>query len=212
MVQRLNARKTLRPVATATVAVDAAGVLAPTADVGSVGNQPDDYTQGVGPNYPVGLDSQLAPWRSPQFLPGAPHRLPAPVVRTPLPLVGTQPAAGSDEATAAANAPVPVATPVVDPWHCASINATNCPVPTAATQTPFLTAPQGKRNLLGLRNPNAAGTIYIDFGQSASALSWLALAPGVQMLFDEVVSQDDLYCFGSQAGLTLCFAYSNISA
>lgn len=206
-------RKVLRPAAAP--APDAAGVapvLSPSSFPGSIANAPVDESQGVGAGFPVDYSSDIAAWRSPQYLTGAPHRLPAPVVRTPLPLIGLQPAAGDVDAAASASVAAPASTPISDPHHYAQVSSNLIPVTQNATQTPFLTQPSGRRNLLGLRNPAAAGNIYIDFGQSASAGSWLQVGPGIQILFDEVVPQDDLYCFADTPGLTLAFAYSNLPA
>lgn len=158
---------------------------------------------------PVEYDSQLAPWRSPQYLPGSPHRRPGIVNRpniSPLLNGGVGAAPGATDPTVI-NVPQ---TGIIDPHHYASVSSNNIPVPVTVTQTPFLTAPQNKRNFLALRNPAAVGIVYIDFGQSASANSTIAVGPGQTLLFDEVVPQDDLYCFGSAAGLTISFAYSNI--
>lgn len=167
----------------------------------------DDASADGGIGRPVALESDLAAWRSPQFLPGSPHRLPGQVQRTNVPpLIYPGAAPGP---TLPGSTPAP-STQVVDPHHYANVSSNAVPVTQNATQAPFLTAPSGKRNFLALRNPAAAGIIFIDFGQSASANSTIAVGPGVTLLFDEVVPQDDLYCFANAAALTLSFAYSNI--
>jgi hypothetical protein len=66
----------------------------------------------------------------------------------------------------------------------------------------------GKRNFLGFRNPSTTATIYVDFANQASTNSWLALGPGALVLFDNVVSQDDLYVIASAASTPFAYAYS----
>jgi len=72
----------------------------------------------------------------------------------------------------------------------------------------FLDQPVGKRNFLGFRNPSTTATIYVDFANQASTNSWLALGPGALVLFDNVVSQDDLYVIASAAATPFAYAYS----
>lgn len=61
--------------------------------------------------------------------------------------------------------------------------------------------PSNPRNFLGLRNTSTTATAYIGFGSPATVNSWLSLAPGVIVLFDTRIPQDDIYCVGSAAGL-----------
>lgn len=156
------------------------------------------------PAPPVDYDSTLAPWRSPQYVPSAPHRMPGkgPVIGSPL--IG-------NSASDSTLPPSPPVTPTTDPHHYASVTG-NLHVASnnASGQIAFLTQPATKRNWLTLRNTAAAGIIYVDFGQQASANSPIAVQPGQTILFDVVVPQDDLYAFGSVALLGLSFSYSNI--
>lgn len=173
-------------------------------------NQSDPYDP-ANPGFgrPLDYTSDLAGFRHPQFLEGAPHRLPG-VVRGPLSNFINAPAGSALAPTSGVLMPPATQTGVFDPHHYAQVNSTSIPVPTTATQTPFLTQPATLRNMLAMRNPNATANIFIDFGQSASALSTIRIAPGQTLLFDEVVPQDDLYCFADAAAATLSFAYSNI--
>lgn len=157
---------------------------------------------------PLGFTSDLAGFRHPQYLEGAPNRLPG-VVRTPLPGFVNAPPGSALAGTPALPAPS-AQSGIYDPHHYAQVNSTNVPVAQTAVQIPFLTQPATFRNLLALRNPNAVANIYIDCGQSASVLSTIKIAPGQTLLFDEVVPQDDLYAFADAAGATLSFAFSNI--
>lgn len=80
------------------------------------------------------------------------------------------------------------------------------------TSVKFLDAPIGKRNFLGFRNSSSAGqTIYIDFGAQATSSSWLALTAGQLVVFDTVVSQDDLYVVASAASAQLSYVYSTFA-
>jgi hypothetical protein len=76
------------------------------------------------------------------------------------------------------------------------------------TSVKFLDAPIGKRNMLGFRNASATQVLYIDFNSQATTGSWLAIQPGILVLFDSVVPQDDLYVIADAAGATLAYAYS----
>ena len=100
----------------------------------------------------------------------------------------------------------PQSAPVLNSQQFASIidNTVNV---LAANATLFLRQPPTRRNLLMLRNTDAAATIYIGFGKAASTLSTLALSAGQIILFDAVVPQDDLYCIGS-ANCVLAYAFS----
>lgn len=82
-------------------------------------------------------------------------------------------------------------------------------LPLSVQSIKFLDAPIGKRNFLGFRNASPGlQVIYIDFNATATTGSWLALAPGTLVVFDTVVSQDDLYAVASAAGAVLAYAYS----
>lgn len=156
---------------------------------------------------PVQLMSDLAGFRQPEYLPGSPHRLPGKVRSNIAPLVMPGGLPGVTDPTV-----TPVdQTGILDPHHYASVQGVSVPVTQNTTQVPFLTAPSGKRNFLSLRNGAAAGNIFINFGQSADANSPIMVGPGVTILFDTVVPQDDLYAFASAAALTLSFGYSNIA-
>jgi hypothetical protein len=72
-----------------------------------------------------------------------------------------------------------------------------------------LDAPIGRRNFLGFRNASSGGQLlYIEFNAQANAGAWLTLNPGVILLFDTVVPQDDLYVISNGAGALLSYAYS----
>lgn len=159
---------------------------------------------------PVGLVSDLAGWRAPQYLPGSPHRLPGQVRRPGAPLIG-----GMGGPQASSLPPAVPTTPVSDAWHKASMTSVLVNVGaigSAASLVPFLTMGGTPRNLLTLRNLiGAAGVLYIDFNQPATANSPLVLAAGQTFLFDMGVPQDDLYVAGSVAGLAMPFAYSTLA-
>ncbi len=99
------------------------------------------------------------------------------------------------------------ATPVIDPYHFANIIDANLTVGTTSVQ--FLQANSSLRNFLMFRSPAAnANNLFIGFGKDASTLSTLSLVPGAIVVFDEVVSQQDLYVIADGAGVAFCFAYS----
>ena len=142
---------------------------------------------------PVRWLDQREPWDAPQFIPGHPHNLPS----RPDPAVAGStvrdiPASGLD---------------IRDAYRFASYNSLSLTVGT--TSIKFLDAPIGKRNFLGFRNAStAAQVLYIDFNSNATTGSWLALTAGTLVVFDTVVSQDDLYVISSAAGGTLAYVYS----
>lgn len=159
------------------------------------------------------LINQLEGFQHPQFLPGNPHRLPPASQRLRFPvstLIGS-PGSGLNIAPDPLIPTYPDAVPTIDPWHVASMISLYIPVPQTVVQVPFLTQPASRRNLLILRNDSLAANIFIDFAKSASAQSALRIAPGQTFLFDEVVPQDDLYCFADAAAGNLAFSYSNIA-
>lgn len=142
---------------------------------------------------PVQWLNNREPWDTPQYIPGQPHNLPS----RPDPAVAGStvrdiPASGLE---------------VRESYRFASINSVSLPVGT--TSIKFLDAPIGKRNFLGFRNASTGGQIlYIEFNSQATTGAWLALNPGTIVVFDTVVSQDDLYVISSAAGGTLAYAYS----
>lgn len=142
---------------------------------------------------PVQWLNNREPWDTPQYIPGQPHNLPS----RPDPAVASStvrdiPASGLE---------------VRESYRFASINSVSLPVGT--TSIKFLDAPIGKRNFLGFRNASTGGQIlYIEFNSQATTGAWLALNPGTIVVFDTVVSQDDLYVISSAAGGTLAYAYS----
>lgn len=145
-----------------------------------------------------------APWIDPSYIPSGPMRTTG---RPSLPMPGNVPSGN-------AGAPVGVGTNYVsDAWHQATIVSSSvAPAAVAnADQQPFLLAPTTQRNLLMFRNASAGGqNILIEFGKPASAVSVLLLVPNQVVLFDEVVSQDDLYAACDVAGGVLAFGYSTI--
>lgn len=116
------------------------------------------------------------------------------------------------------NAGAPIGTPtnyISDPWHSATIVSSQVApaIVTAPDNQPFLLGPNTMRNLLMFRNASLGGqNIFIEFGKIASAASVLVLVPNQILLFDAVVSQDDLYAACDVAGGLLSFGYSTISA
>lgn len=66
------------------------------------------------------------------------------------------------------------------------------------------------RQYLMIRNDDAADTLFVDFGQNASALSGVSLLPGEIIAYDAVVPQDDVYVFGAVGG-NVSVLYGNIT-
>jgi len=186
---------------------------------------------------PVRWQSPLEPWASPQFIPVPLTRnLPLPLSDLPprqttivvgTPLVGTtqpgapvtgapvtapgttpqfQTATAAQRAATTQAATVGLVQDVRDTFKFANITTVSLTIGT--TSYKFLDQPVGKRNFLGFRNPSTTATIYIDFANQATANSWLALGPGALVLFDNVVSQDDLYVVASAASTPFAYAYS----
>lgn len=133
------------------------------------------------------------PWGVPQFIPPSPHNLP----------VRPEPSAAPNTTQALASGNT-VDTREI--YRYASIVTVSLTVGT--TSIKFLDAPIGKRNFLGFRNASATQVIYIEFNAVATTSTWLAIQPGVLVLFDTVVPQDDLYVVADAAGGTLAYAYS----
>lgn len=132
-------------------------------------------------------------WDVPQYMPQSPHNLPS----RPDPAVAGStvrdiPASGLE---------------VRESYRFASFNSLSLTVGT--TSIKFLDAPIGKRNFLGFRNASTGGqNLYVDFNSQASTGSWLKLTPGTIVVFDTVVSQDDLYVISDAAGGAFAYVYS----
>ena len=141
--------------------------------------------------------SDLLPWSSPTYIPGAPHNLPKRPEQT------TSERSGISTIGESVN--------VRNNYQYASLVTAGLTVGT--TSIKFLDQPIGKRNLLSFRNASAGGqTIYIEFNAQATTGAWLALTAGTIILFDAVVPQDDLYAIASAAGGQLAYAYSTYPA
>lgn len=101
-----------------------------------------------------------------------------------------------------------------DPWHVATIVSSVILPSALATPDaqPFLSAPNTRRNLLMFRNTSLGGqNIYLEFGKVPTADTVLFLVPNQIILFDTVVSQDDLYAACDVAGGRLGYGFSTIS-
>lgn len=152
----------------------------------------------------VGNDGN-APWWDPDYIPSGPMRTTS---RPSLPLPGDVPSNGSGQ---------PHLAPtnwVADAWHQATIVSSQVAPSAVANpdQQPFLLAPNTLRNMLMLRNASVGGqNMFIEFGKPASAATVLFLVPNQIVMFDEVVSQDDLYAACDVAGGLLSFGYSTIN-
>lgn len=178
-------------------------------------------------NYPpVDLQDNLAPVDHPQFLPGAPHNLPQgrdlPARRgyagqSNVGLIGDDgtllPAIGPGAVPSAGPFTLPVGgdIQIYDPHHYARLIEGNF-TPTVLSQK-VLDAPANKRNYLYFRNGSTTANIRISFGRDASSFSPMLIAPGIQILLDVVVPQDDIYCQLDVADATasLLYAYSTIA-
>jgi hypothetical protein len=148
------------------------------------------------PNFPqVEWLSNLEPWSSPTFMPGAPHNLPK------------RPEPGQTTTENAGLLAPGESLPIRDSYRYASLVTANTAVGT--TSFKFLDQPIGKRNFLGLRNASTGTQVlYVEFNSQATAGTWLAINPGTIVLFDTVVPQDDLYVISSAANGILAYAYS----
>ena len=82
---------------------------------------------------------------------------------------------------------------------------------TSVASALVVAAPTTFRNMLLLRNTDATDTIYVNFGNDASLTSILALEPGIQILFDTVVPQDDIFAIASANTPVLAVAFSTIA-
>jgi hypothetical protein len=161
---------------------------------------------------PVQWNSNLEPWASPQYIPPTPHNLSqVPVTRNlPRPISDVPPqfklATPEQRASTTPSAATGLVQDVRDSFKYAQITTVSLTIGTSSFK--FLDAPIGKRNFLGFRNPSTTANIYIDFANQASSNSWLKLGPGALVLFDNVVSQDDLYVISDTASTPFAYAYS----
>jgi hypothetical protein len=143
---------------------------------------------------PVEWLSPLEAWSSPTFLSGAPHNLPKENA-----IANAQNTAQFADGGQTVN--------VRNVYQYASLQDVQISVGT--TSIKFLDAPIGKRNMLGFRNASAATqNLYVSFGAQATTSAWLKIAPGVIVLFDTVVPQDDLYVISDSAGAIFSYSYS----
>ena len=145
--------------------------------------------QVIGP--PVSYLNNRQAWNVPGYLPPSPHNLP--VREVPGATTTSVDFTGETLNTRSV-------------YQYASLVTVSITVGT--TSVKFLDAPIGKRNMLGFRNASATQVLYIDFNSQATTGSWLAIQPGILVLFDSVVPQDDLYVISDTAGGTLAYAYS----
>jgi len=150
---------------------------------------------------PVRWMSDREAWANPQYIPPSPHN----IAQTPGSRGAPTPSPEQRSSTALYQTGG-VVQDVRDTFKFASITSISTVIGT--TSIKFLDAPIGKRNFLGFRNPSTTATLYIDFNSAASSGSWLALAPGTIVLFDNAVPQDDLYVISSAASTPFAYAYS----
>ena len=161
---------------------------------------------GFDPRFPpVGL-GDLSPPQDLSYIPSTPMRTTG---KAALPFPGQVPSSNAPSAA-------PGQTNFIsDPWHSATIiSATVAPgVITNPDPQPFLVAPVTQRNTLIVRNASTAGqNVYLEFGKPCSIATVLLLAPNQILLFDDVVSQDDLYAACDAAGGILAYGYSTIGS
>lgn len=112
---------------------------------------------------------------------------------------------------------VPVPTGPIGPgrWnvlpHQYAYPTTNLSRIIGTTSEKVLDQPNNYRNLLIIRNPNAVAILYAQFGGEASALeSAIVIAPGIMVLLDSVVPQDDLWIVSDTASSRVNIAYANL--
>jgi len=155
---------------------------------------------------PVQWISNREGWANPQYIPPTPHNLSqVPVTRNLPQSIADVPTPEQKAATTQSSAKGLVQD-VRDSFKFASILSISLTIGT--TSVKFLDAPIGKRNFLGFRNQSTTANIYVDFNSQASTNSWLKLGPGALVLFDNVVSQDDLYVISDTASTPFAYAYS----
>jgi hypothetical protein len=151
-------------------------------------------------------------WASPQYVPSSPHNLSqVPLTRNlPRPISDVPPqfklASPEQRASTTQSSSAGLVQDVRDSFKFAQITTVSLTIGT--TSFKFLDQPIGKRNFLGFRNPSTTANIYIDFANQASTNSWLKLGPGGLVVFDNVVSQDDLYVISDTASTPFAYAYS----
>jgi len=156
---------------------------------------------------PVGLSSDLAPWESPQDIPGSPHNLPPPLDRPGLrafqPVVPFGPMSGPS--------PTPGGpyTAIFDLHHYCDLSGEQI-IAVGTTSVSVLVEPTTKRNFLGFRNSGAT-VLFVAFGQNATPNSWLRIAANTMVLLDTVVPQDEVYCISDAAGGQLTLVVGTIN-
>jgi hypothetical protein len=155
---------------------------------------------------PVQWISNREGWASPQYIPPTPHNLSQVPVTRNLPQSIADVPTPEQRASTTQSSAKGLVQDVRDSFKFASILSISLTIGT--TSVKFLDAPIGKRNFLGFRNPSTTANIYVDFGSQASTNSWLKLGPGALVLFDNVVSQDDLYVISDTASTPFAYAYS----
>jgi hypothetical protein len=148
----------------------------------------------VNPDFPpVGWLNRREPWTNPQFIPPYPHNLPA---KADAAVQTTTNFPGYSSTVS-----------ITDPYRFASF--VDLSIITTTLSVKFLDQPIGKRNTLGFRNASTSNqVVYIGFGGNASTSSWLQINPGVIVLFDSVVPQDDLYVISDVTAGVLAYVYS----
>jgi hypothetical protein len=155
---------------------------------------------------PVQWISNREGWASPQYIPPTPHNLSQVPVTRNLPQSIADVPTPEQRASTTQSSAKGLVQDVRDSFKFASILSISLTIGT--TSVKFLDAPIGKRNFLGFRNASTTANIYVDFGSQASTNSWLKLGPGALVLFDNVVSQDDLYVISDTASTPFAYAYS----
>jgi hypothetical protein len=159
-------------------------------------------------NKPISPLWNQSPWDSPTFIPGAPHNLPAPGDRL-------KPRTGNLVGGAAALADAPYnpeayVIPVRERHRYANVIELVYTIPVTSFQV--LQEPPGLRNMLFFRNASTvAATLFISFGNQASAQSLLSIAQGQQVLFDTVVPQNEVFVISDIVGGLIVVGYSNFS-
>lgn len=142
---------------------------------------------------PVNWLNRRVPWQAPQYIPNYPHNLPA--------------KADAAVATTTNFPGYASAVSITDPYRFASF--VDLTITTTTISVKFLDQPIGKRNTLGFRNASTGGqVIFIGFNAAATTSSFLSISPGVIVLFDTVVPQDDIYVISNVTGGVLSYIYS----
>lgn len=100
---------------------------------------------------------------------------------------------------------------IIDPHRYGRLNGEQTiAVAAASPGTQVLTEPDERRNMLMMRNASTTANIYVAFGNLATTQSIIVLAPGIMILFDTVVPQDDVYAIADAASAFLTVAQSVI--